>query len=73
MTAEQRTCSSCQWHDVVFDDHTGEPIGLCRRYPPRLVPIDDEPVQMYPNVAADDWCGEWSEPTKLTFTVVDSG
>jgi hypothetical protein len=55
-TAEQPGhCKTCSLWDP------GDP-GICRRYPPQVVPIDATAgitLTMWPETDKDDWCGEW--------------
>jgi hypothetical protein len=51
---------------VAFDAtgvETPTPVMLCRRYPPSLVPGHQghsvEAAIAFPQVEADDWCGEY--------------
>lgn len=51
-------CANCTFSHVnEFDD--GQIGLLCRRYPPQIFVLDDQPTQAYPDVSNDHWCGEW--------------
>lgn len=63
-------CPECRWSSVkVTDtDEYGEPIDgdpvmvlECRRYPPVVVWASDtdDPLQVWPQMDLDHWCGEW--------------
>lgn len=55
--AGQPSCGSCRYMDVILSyedddqpDEEGVPTSICRRFPP---------IDGWPNVLSDDWCGEW--------------
>lgn len=53
------TCLKCRWADYrIDDDHT---FIECRRLPPTPVQIDNEVVIVWPQVTAQDYCGEWEK------------
>jgi hypothetical protein len=50
-------CSNCDHHEeAVMDDG---PVYQCRRYPPVMFVLQGEVTETWPQVDADDWCGEW--------------
>jgi hypothetical protein len=59
------SCVTCRFASPVIMplDHDGadapNPVVECRRYPPQFVAVDGEPVIGWPQVNADDWCGEY--------------
>lgn len=54
------SCMNCRYAFPTFDDETGDPFFTCRRYPPRHVYAEGEPLMAFPTVDADTWCGEWT-------------
>jgi hypothetical protein len=49
-------CQSC----CFFDIEPKEDLGLCRRYPPKLINVgDDDYESTFPVSAREDWCGEF--------------
>ena len=52
-----RECTSCEFAELTVGDD-GPRID-CRRYPPGYVTFDGEPARVWPQVSADDWCGEY--------------
>lgn len=67
-------CSDCRYAIGFIADKNvaGEedptPIIECHRYPPVMQATEDELVMLWPQVAVNDWCGEftrelvWGEP-----------
>jgi hypothetical protein len=59
-----KSCSSCKYYKP---DYEGSTQGLCRRFPPVLVPahplriaIEDPNIEtQWPEVNQEDWCGEY--------------
>ena len=52
-------CQVCVHSRPVISDVAAEgPLLKCYRYPPVLVVINGEPVQLHPD--ADESCGEWA-------------
>lgn len=54
-------CTTCRYSQIDHDPGEGfddGPLLRCHRYPPTVVALGDEPVQTWPNVGANDWCGE---------------
>ena len=47
--------------EVKWDEYEPEDYGTCRRYPPQLVTSNHSPVDLFPTIDADDYCGEWRE------------
>ena len=63
-----RACATCEWFEAADDPPDPEGIGelamgQCRRYPPVIHVWDphEDPdfVGDWPEVAVDDWCGEY--------------
>lgn len=53
-------CESCAF----FDCEPKEDIGVCRRYPPIVVPAgDDDFDSVMPITSRTDWCGEFTRKT----------
>lgn len=54
------TCVACKFFKAEGSDE-GEPVGLCRRYPP-LVLTDEagQPFATQPLVSGSDWCGDFT-------------
>ena len=52
--AKEMRCSTCRYYleRTIRDCPSTE----CRRYPPTITDISDG---TFPEVDADDWCGEW--------------
>lgn len=49
-------CQYCSFFSLEPKDY----LGLCHRYPPKIINIgDDDYESMLPVVAKDDWCGEF--------------
>lgn len=62
---EQPACKDCRFFRKI---KASKLIGWCRRYPPVRFP-DREPgvsVSLPPDVAYEDWCGEWQGKTSKT-------
>ena len=58
MMADHGTCWRCRWFDRDETDADGE--GYCRRFPPSVVPVDEDSIaQLFPSVEFLDWCGEY--------------
>jgi hypothetical protein len=62
MAATDPACGTCRFTAVEMADD-GLPVYQCRRYPPQIGGVVDvgggpEVAQSWPNVTADDWCGE---------------
>lgn len=55
------SCSDCRYAHVTFQDD-GDPGMECRRYPPTFFVILDEPVQAFPTIDSEMWCGEHTRP-----------
>lgn len=65
-------CAQCAYAAVVIVgynadgvDEGGTPVLECHRYPPKLVVVerqsdDWQPAVLFPQVASEDWCGEWA-------------
>lgn len=56
-------CADCRYRDLVVFNEGGEMDSVCRRYPPQIFVIDDDAVQAWPHVDAEDWCGEYAPET----------
>jgi len=52
-----KICIKCKYFEKTGE---GEP-GECRHYPPDTHVVDGELVTVFPQVLADEWCGEWTE------------
>lgn len=55
------SCSDCRWKEVIIaeDADGAEPAVECRRYPPTVMLHDGEAVVLWPQVAENEWCGEF--------------
>jgi hypothetical protein len=42
-----------------FGNNDPSPVMLCRRYPPTIQELDGGTHIVWPQVADDDWCGEY--------------
>lgn len=51
-------CKYCRFWSVEDVLH-GLAYGICKRFPPVPVLIDDDIEDRSPMMAHDDWCGEW--------------
>ena len=63
-------CAFCKF----FKQKIGEyAIGHCRRYPPQLTTYTDDgyvnPWSYFPEIASDEWCGEFQEKEKEDFPI----
>jgi hypothetical protein len=55
------SCGNCRYSDPRIGDD-GTPYLRCRRYPPVLSVLGgDEPLSVFSQTDADEWCGEWRE------------
>ena len=62
------SCANCRYSDPRIDDD-GEPFLRCRRYPPIVAMLDeDEPMSVFSQTDADEWCGEWATTPSLNET-----
>jgi hypothetical protein len=51
-------CKECSFYRAEEEDFV---VGVCRRYPPKLVDADEDGYSSeYPPVSEDDWCGEFN-------------
>lgn len=58
-----RSCETCCWREVIItetEDGELDPASECRRNPPTVVLWGDELTTFWPQVAGNEWCGEWS-------------
>lgn len=54
-------CADCRYSQVDHEPDEGYddgPLLRCHRYPPTVFGLDGEATQTWPNVRAEDWCGE---------------
>lgn len=54
---DPETCASCRFFLL------GEPkdeVGHCRRFPPVLIVVNDDPDSALPATRHDEWCGEFA-------------
>jgi len=64
-------CYDCVFHSGDIETDGGDVIGLCRRYPPSKVILDQDPIDAWPRVNSDcDWCGEFKLNRKSTKTAL---
>lgn len=54
--ADPETCASCRF--FLLSEPKDE-AGYCRRFPPTLIVVNDEPSTAFPVVRHDEWCGEF--------------
>ncbi len=52
-------CGTCAFHAMEPKDD----VGICRRFPPKVVVINDDIVMAVPATTADEWCGEFKRRT----------
>jgi hypothetical protein len=53
------TCGTCRYSDPRIGDD-GDPYLRCRRYPPVVTMLDaTEPLSVFSQTDAAEWCGEW--------------
>lgn len=50
-------CPECRFSEVVILDDG--PNVECHRFPPVIIGVNDEPLQVWPQVQSEDWCGEF--------------
>jgi hypothetical protein len=53
---EIQSCATCR----CFVAEPKDELGLCKRYPPVVVVIEDDPVSTFPAVERDEICGEYA-------------
>jgi hypothetical protein len=59
-------CATCRHAEPA---QLGDALVLeCRRYPPTVLLVVDEPCVTFPHVYEGDWCGEWAAVQKLDHT-----
>jgi len=62
-------CGTCRYYleDDEFEpdpDEPDAPTGVCRRFPPRILPGITGAVALFPDVSkTNDWCGEFVPAT----------
>jgi len=49
-------CQSCKYHLALTKTQ-----GLCRRYPPAMLPTQEGVVAFFPPMLNEGWCGEHNE------------
>lgn len=59
--SDPETCASCRF--FLLDDPKDE-VGYCRRFPPKIIIINDEPESALPVAAHSEWCGEYHRVTQ---------
>lgn len=53
------TCEGCKFWKRMDAEHMGDAgAGYCRRYPPSFM-LENTLNDGWPNVHAQEWCGEW--------------
>ncbi len=52
-------CKSCAF----WESDTEIDGGFCRRQPPAVFMVDDEPASTFPVTGERDWCGEFRRKT----------
>jgi len=52
---DEDNCGNC----FFFFKPSDKTVGICRRYPPKVLIFEGEFFASYPNVWSVDWCGEW--------------
>ncbi len=50
-------CNNC----LYYESYNHSDNGYCRRYPPYIIVLSDESINMYPEVNEFEWCGEHKE------------
>jgi hypothetical protein len=67
-------CLNCQFYDrrcTRPTDGRSAMWGQCRRHPAHLNPVSAKNYMVegvWPLVRDDDWCGEWSAPTRASMS-----
>ena len=51
-----QTCQSCKYYLAQTETQ-----GLCRRYPPAMLPTQEGVVAFFPPMLNEGWCGEHNE------------
>lgn len=51
------SCLTCRWADYRIGE--GDTFVECHRLPPTPVGVADEVMVVWPQVTAEDFCGEW--------------
>ena len=58
-------CGRCEFFRA--EHALGDGAGVCRRWPPTLVPRSNElasVISAFPSVEFDDWCGEYKDSSR---------
>lgn len=54
-------CASCRWAEPrITEDEVAVPVLDCRRFPPQVVIRLEVPTVVWPQVAEQEWCGEYA-------------
>ena len=59
------TCSNCRYWELSLELKGGVSAGICRRYPPTILPPqdgEDHNRSLFPETGNFDWCGEHEDP-----------
>lgn len=54
-------CTTCRFSAPAVMPGDGAVVLECRRYPPTVVPVDGQPMQVRPQVESGVWCGEFRQ------------
>lgn len=54
------SCLTCRWADYRIGDE-GITFIECRRFPPAPVQYEGDVMVVWPQVTAEDYCGEWEK------------
>jgi hypothetical protein len=59
------SCASCRFSaPKLLDDDA--PVLECRRFPPTVLVLDATVVQLWPQMSAEDGCGEYERQRSIT-------
>lgn len=55
----EQNCTNCRHYRA--QEHEGSVLdfGDCRKFPPVVIVVEDQPASMFPQVDHNDDCGEW--------------
>ena len=61
---KNENCGYCKY-SLVIHSSDGEPIGICRRYPPlNVISSSDGVSSIFSTISKGDWCGEFKKNDK---------
>ena len=56
----EQNCTNCRHYRAEQHEDSVLDFGECRKYPPALVVIEDQPASMFPQVDQNDYCSKWA-------------